>query len=183
MKRLEDMTLAELWELFPIIICEHKNEWSLWAQEEIESLQSVFGSLAKIHHIGSTAIRDIWAKPIIDLLIVSDNKSNFLEIKRLITAAGYMCMAESDTRIDFNKGYTPQGFASKVFHAHLRLDGDTDEIIFRDYLNTYPMIAKEYEKLKLKIWKTFKHDRDGYTEAKTEFVKYYTQLAKSQIKQ
>ncbi|MGW8115268.1 GrpB family protein [Caproicibacterium sp. NSD3] len=37
--------------------------------------------------------------------------------------------------------------------------------------------AKAYERLKLSLWKPFEHDRDGYTERKTEFVRKYTQMA------
>ena len=46
-------------------------------------------------------------------------------------------------------------------------------------MNEYKEIAKEYETLKLSLWKEFKHDRDGYTEAKTDFIKKYTNLAKN----
>lgn len=53
---------------------------------------------------------------------------------------------------------------------------------FRDYLNEHKGIAKEYEALKLSLWKRFEHDRDGYTNAKTEFIKKYTDLAKSEYK-
>lgn len=80
--------------------------------------------------------------------------------------------------MSFNKGYTENGFAEKVFHLHLRYMDDNDEIYFRDYLIAHPKIAEEYEALKLGLWKRFEHDRDGYTEAKSEFVKKYTALAK-----
>ncbi|MBO7762604.1 MAG: GrpB family protein, partial [Clostridia bacterium] len=39
--------------------------------------------------------------------------------------------------------------------------------------------AKEYEKLKISLWKEYEHNRDAYTNAKTEFVKKYTEKAKS----
>ena len=39
---------------------------------------------------------------------------------------------ENDSRIDFNKGYTLQGFAERVFHLHLCYEGDNDELYFRD---------------------------------------------------
>ena len=87
-------------------------------------------------------------------------------------------MSANENRISLNKGYTESGYAEKVFHLHLRLEGDTDEILFRDYLNSHPDVAKEYEQLKLKLWKEYEHNRDAYTEAKTNFVKKYTNLAK-----
>ena len=66
----------------------------------------------------------------------------------------------------------------KVFHLHLRREGDNDELYFRDHLNQYPDTAKEYEKLKLGLWKRYEHNRDSYTDAKTDFVKKYTLIAK-----
>ena len=86
-------------------------------------------------------------------------------------------MAQSEKRMDFNKGYTPDGFAERVFHLHLQDFGDHDELYFRDYLNEHPETAKEYEKLKLSLWKPYEHDRDGYTEQKTGFVRTVTNLA------
>ncbi|MBR2402804.1 MAG: GrpB family protein, partial [Lachnospiraceae bacterium] len=65
-----------------------------------------------------------------------------------------------------------------VFHLHLRYAGDNNELYFRDYLMEYPAVAKEYEELKLSLWKEFGHNRDGYTEAKTEFVKTHTEKAR-----
>lgn len=87
-------------------------------------------------------------------------------------------MSENSRRLSFNKGYTEKGFAEKVFHLHLRREGDNDELYFRDYLNQFPDTAKEYEKLKLGLWKQYEHNRDSYTDAKTDFVKKYTLIAK-----
>ena len=87
-------------------------------------------------------------------------------------------MSASGSRMSFNKGYTPEGFADRVFHLHLRREGDNDEILFRDYLNAHPNIAHEYELLKIELQKRFKHDRDGYTNAKTDFITRHTRQAK-----
>lgn len=84
--------------------------------------------------------------------------------------------------MDLNKGYTKNGFSDKVYHLHVRIVGDNDELYFRDYLIDNPSVAKEYEKLKLSLWKRYEHDRDGYTNAKTSFVKDYTYLAKQAYK-
>ena len=87
-------------------------------------------------------------------------------------------MSEEEHRISFNKGYTENGFAEKVYHIHLRYTGDNNELYFRDYLNENPETAKEYETLKLELWKKYEHNRDGYTESKTQFVEKYTLIAK-----
>jgi len=180
-KKLAEMTLEELWQLFPIFLVEHDERWKIWYDEECQRIQDFLaGNITdvKISHIGSTAIENIWAKPIVDILVEIPLTEDILKVKDVITRNGYLCMSENERRISFNKGYTENGFAEKVFHLHLRYLGDNDEVYFRDYLNEYPAIAKEYEKLKLSLWKAYEHDCDGYTEAKREFVCEYTQKAK-----
>lgn len=179
-KPLSEMTLEELWALFPIQLTEHRDCWADWYQEEKDQLASVLPENAKIHHIGSTAIDGIWAKPIVDILVEAD-LNDFEEIKGLLLSKGYLCMAQDKTQIDFNKGYTREGFAQKVFHLHLRNYGDNDELYFRDYLNEHEETAKAYEKLKLSLWKSFEHNRDGYTQSKTAFVREHTHRAIAQF--
>jgi GrpB-like predicted nucleotidyltransferase (UPF0157 family) len=175
-KPLSEMSLEELWQLFPIILTEHQACWKDWYQEEKEHLLPTLPQTVKIHHIGSTSIDGIWAKPTIDILVEAD-LSDFEMIKTTLLHNDYICMSQSESRIDFCKGYTPEGFAQKVFHLHLRKFGNNDELYFRDYLNEHPEIAKEYERLKLSLWKQFEHNRDGYTESKTAFVSEYTKKA------
>lgn len=182
-KKLSEMSLEELWQLFPIILTEYKPYWSEWYAEEAAMLQEVLpgSQVVRISHIGSTAIEGIWAKPIIDILVEITGDSDFQSFKDCLITAGYLCMSENDRRLSFNKGYTEDGFAERVFHLHLRRSGDNDELYFRDYLITHADAAKEYEKLKLSLWKPYEHDRDGYTEAKSELVKKYTVKAKDSI--
>ncbi len=183
MKQLNEMTLKELWQLFPIVLEAPNPQWRIWANEEIKVLQSFLQKISSaIYHIGSTAIQNIWAKPIVDLIVEVTDTTAFPLIRMKLIEAGYICMKETDTRIDFNKGYTSCGFAERVFHIHVRIKGDTDEIYFRDYLINHPKIAKEYEALKLSLWKPFEYDRDGYTEAKSSFIKHYTDKAKLMLK-
>lgn len=172
------MTLEELWGLFPITLTEHKPCWADWYQDEVALLKTILPFDAEYHHVGSTAIEGIWAKPIIDILIVVKSNRQMREVAAMLQENGYIVMSETEKRISLNKGYTEKGFAEKVFHLHVRLRGDVDEIYFRDYLNAHAEVAKAYEKLKLLLWKKYKHNRDAYTEAKTEFVNKYTQLAK-----
>ncbi len=166
------MTLEELWELFPIVLTAHNPQWSVWAEEEMRLLSSL---LVKYHpiisHIGSTAIPDIQAKPIVDILVEVSPGIEWLPIIEILERNGYICMSESGSRISFNKGYTPSGYADKVFHVHVHRTGDNDEILFRDYLIAHSESAKEYETLKLSLLPEYRNNRDGYTEAKTEFVK------------
>lgn len=179
-KTLSEMSLEELWQLFPILLKEHDVHWAQWYAEEERLLRGFLpvGHIVRLSHIGSTAVSDLWAKPIVDILAEVTPDSDFLVLKQVFIQAGYGCMSEDGRRMSFHKGYTENGFAEKVFHLHLRQSGDHDELYFRDYLNSYPAVAKEYEKLKLDLWKQYEYNRDGYTEQKTAFVKKYTQEAK-----
>lgn len=176
---LKNMTLEELWQLFPIILSPYNRQWIHWAQDEIKRLS---GLLAAFHpiisHIGSTAIPGIQAKPIIDILVEVSTDIEWESIKDIMEVNGYICMSGSDNRISFNKGYTPAGYAEKVFHIHFHRTGDNDEILFRDYLIAHPEVAKEYERLKLSLLPKYRNDRDGYTEAKTGFIRNMVDLAK-----
>lgn len=171
MKELKEMTLEELWELFPIALVPHQQYWANWASMEINSLALLLADFSpKITHIGSTAIPEIQAKPIVDILVEVPSASSFDAIKTQMEHNGYICISQSAERMSFNKGYTPSGYAEKVFHIHVHLNGDNDEIRFRDYLCTHPEAAREYESLKLKLISTYRHDRDGYTAAKSPFI-------------
>ncbi len=179
-KKLSEMSLEELWQLFPILLTEYQPCWKEWYMEEAALLERILPAeqIICISHIGSTAIEGIWAKPIVDILVEIEKVSYFSLVRERLTETGYLCMSESDRRMSFNKGYTENGFAERVFHLHLRQAGDNDERYFCEYLKKHPAVAKEYEKLKLGLWKQYEHDRDGYTKAKTEFVKQYTCKAK-----
>lgn len=177
-KKLSEMNLEELWRLFPIVLTEHRDCWENQYAEEKAALEKTVPQAVRISHIGSTAVRSIAAKPIIDILLEVPRECDLSAVKNLLTENGYICMSQNADRLSFNKGYTENGFAERVFHLHLRYVGNNDELYFRDHLIEYPDIAREYEKMKLMLWKKFEHDRDGYTAAKTEFVRKYTNEAK-----
>lgn len=173
------MTLEELWQLFPIFLTPHQPKWKDWAKVEIDNLSALLSEYAPvINHIGSTAISGIQAKPIIDILVEIALEADWQRARATMEDAGYICISVSENRMSFNKGYTPEGYAEKVFHIHFHVVGNNDEILFRDYLNSHPKVAREYEKLKLSLLPKYKHDRDGYTDAKTEFVRNIVRLAK-----
>ncbi len=177
-KSLLEMSLEELWQLFPIVLTAHRDDWAEWYREEAALLQEELQGIKRISHIGSTVIKDIWAKPTIDILVEVSRDRLLSGLKDAIGRCGYLCMAESSNRIDFNKGYTPNGFAERVFHLHLRYAGDNDELYFRDYLLGDAAAAREYERLKLDLWKRYEHDRDAYTSHKSHFIKHYTEKGK-----
>ena len=178
--KLSHMSLEELWKLFPIDLVKHNDSWKEWYLEEVERIKHILSknSIKRISHIGSTAIPEIDAKNIVDILLEVKNELDLRHAKEMLTQNGYICMSETSTRISLNKGYTEQGYAEKVFHLHLRLDGDHDELYFRDYLLDHVKVAKEYEALKKSLVPAYVHNRDGYTKAKTAFITKITQQAR-----
>ena len=146
-RRLDEMDLKELWQLFPVILTEHREEWKIWYREEKEELEHILpgGNVVRISHVGSTAIGKIKSKPIVDILIEVTPGTDMGEVRDILCENGWSCMSQNEKRMSFNKGYTEQGFAEKVFHLHLRYSGDHDEMYFRDYLNEHTDIAEKYE--------------------------------------
>ncbi len=181
-KELSEMSLEELWERFPIFLVAHNDKWDIFYAEIESFLNTALAGypIERISHIGSTAISGIWAKDIVDVLIEVSKHSDIHHTARAIEKNGFIRMAAETDRISFNRGYTKDGFAEKVYHLHLRYAGDNDELYFRDYLNDNPGIAKEYEQLKLRLWRQYAHNRDAYTEAKTAFIQKHTANARQQ---
>jgi GrpB-like predicted nucleotidyltransferase (UPF0157 family) len=184
-KELSEMTLEELWELFPIILADYNEEYPKWYELEKENLLGQFsdGVIIRISHIGSTAVPGLLSKPIIDILMEVSTQIQTKNIADRLKSSGWILMNSVDTpsfRQSYNKGYTKYGFDEKVYHLHVRYVDDWNELYFRDYLIEHPEIAKEYADLKQNLKEKYEHNRDAYTDAKDEFVNHYTQLAKTQ---
>jgi GrpB-like predicted nucleotidyltransferase (UPF0157 family)/ribosomal protein S18 acetylase RimI-like enzyme len=178
------LTLKELWQLFPIELTEHNPAWRDWYEAEESSLLALLGdAIDKIEHIGSTAITGILAKPIVDILLQVAPGCDVDRLKTSLEGSGWLLMTEQvfpDVRSDWNKGYTPEGFAEKVFHLHVRQTGDWDEPRFRDYIASHPETAAEYEALKRRLFIEHRYNRDAYTEAKGEFIRACTAKARNE---
>ena len=181
-KDLSEMTLEELWELFPIFLVAHDDRWKDNFNEIEKTLTGLLTDqpVVRISHIGSTAIQGIWAKNIVDVMVEIPQSADMEDVAYILEQNGFIIMSSDAKRISLNKGYTENGFADKVYHIHLRYAGDNDELYFRDYLKEHPDVAKEYEALKLRLWKQFEHNRDAYTDAKTEFISKWTAEARKE---
>ena len=186
MKELKDMSLEELWELFPIILKEYDPEYETWYKEEFIAISNSLKDhdIFRISHIGSTSVEGMISKPTVDILLEFREGYDKEPILRILQREGWMVMAEDDQKqtVDMNKGYTQKGFAEKVYHLHIKPAGDHGELYFRDHLREHPDTAREYEQLKLMLKDRFEHDRDAYTLAKTEFVERYTKKARIEFK-
>lgn len=179
-KPLSAMTLEELWQLFPVQLCPPDPVWQKWYQEEAQRLLAFLPKEGlTLHHIGSTAVPGIWAKPIVDILLEAPDAIPMAQLREVLLQNGYLCMAESPKRMSLNRGYTSQGFAARVFHLHARRPGDHPELYFRDYLREHPQVAKAYETLKRSLAEPFRYNRDGYTNAKGPFIAQWTAQAQA----
>lgn len=175
---LENLSLEELWKLFPIYFVDSNAEFEQQFSDEKEYLISLLGDYVKrISHVGSTAIKNIKTKPIVDILIEIDFADKDI-VKEILLNNNYILMYETFDKISFNKGYTANGYIDKVFHIHIKEYGDCDELYFRDYLNDNCEKAKEYEKLKEELYSKYNPNRDLYTAGKGDFVKAVTESAR-----
>jgi GrpB-like predicted nucleotidyltransferase (UPF0157 family) len=153
----------------------HDENWSNEAQIIIEKLKSVLGSLVLgIEHVGSTSIKHIKAKPIIDIAVLVDNFTDIIKIIPKLEEAGFIARQYDDeNELLFVCGDLANNFITH--HIHFTLKGHkewTNYINYRNYLNTFPEIAKQYETLKLELMLRYKYDRESYTAGKADFITY-----------
>ncbi|EDT84765.1 GrpB family protein [Clostridium botulinum] len=186
-KSLSEMSLEELWMLFPIILEEHNPMWKEWYLQEKKLIISSIGNdnIERINHIGSTSVNGLIAKPTIDILLEITKDCDLKFLVNMLEENGYIFENQPQKpapHMMFMKGYTEKGFSEKVFHLHVRYLGDWDELYFRDYLRSHTDISQAYGDLKIALKDKYEHNRDGYTEAKTEFIRKYTTIAKIEFK-
>lgn len=168
--------------MFPVKLEHHGPAWKDCYLAEADFLQSVFGdTIVRINHIGSTSVPGLIAKPTVDILLEICEDTDLSAVTERMRDDGYVVNTPQKDIIMYLKGYTPQGFSGQCAHIHVRYYGDWDELYFRDYLCAHPDIAEEYGMLKLALKEEYTYDRDGYTEAKSEFVNRYTQLARAEF--
>ena len=177
-------------KLYPVILCEYNPAWPEWFAAEKTNLERLVGEgiIARINHIGSTAVPGLISKPTVDILLEINETADTDHIIAALPPPEYICLDRTMLTIStppphlmFLKGYTPSGFAEKVFHIHVRYPGNWDELYFRDYMITHPKAAARYAALKRELGLAFKFDRDGYTKAKSVFINEIMQKAKESV--
>lgn len=160
----------------------HNPAWKAYYLQEKDFLQTIFGCrIVRINHIGSSAVTGLLSKPTVDILLEVAPNTDLAEITAKMLDAGYVVNTPPKSLIMYLKGYTPRGFEGQAVHIHVRPNGDWDELYFRDYLILHTDVAEAYGKLKQQLKERYSHDRDGYSEAKTEFIKKYTALARAEF--
>lgn len=164
-----------------IMLCDHEKEWEIAAQNTISHLHNILGTVAKdIQHVGSTSIKSIKAKPIIDIAVAVDNFDEIIKLIPNLEREGfyYRPKNDNDSQRLFACGsfYDDTGdLQTHLIHVVL---ADSMEWInyinFRDYLNKNISVAKQYENLKLSLAEIFADDsnRKRYTSGKHDFITY-----------
>ena len=150
---------------------------SLWQQRfraERVVLQRVLAPWLDggIHHIGSTAIPGLAAKPIIDMMAgvrhLADAQAAFEPLSRL--SYRYTPHRASIAH-HFSK---PSTAGDEVTHGlHLTEPGSDlwrERLAFRDALLHDPVLAEEYELIKRRLAQEHPRDVGAYTAGKREFV-------------
>ncbi|OAN70313.1 hypothetical protein A8B78_20790 [Jannaschia sp. EhC01] len=155
------------------LVVPHDPNWKLAFEVEAEAIKNALGNTPmQLHHIGSTAIPGILAKPIIDLLgevsTLEDAEAN----AHVFEGLGYEVMGAYDIegRRYFRK---IDGNGTRTHHLHVFEKGSTHverHLAFRDFLRAYPKVAEEYSSLKGSLTQSGAPSRDAYVDGKDPFV-------------
>lgn len=150
----------------------YNDQWITKFEEEAVQLQNVFGSqIQKIHHIGSTAVKGLQAKPIIDMMIEVYDINLIVTYHAQMIAIGYKPKGENG--ID-KRRYFQKGGDNRTHHVHIFEIGSPDivrHLAFRDYLRTHGDIAKMYGDFKERLSRSFPFDSKSYGKHKDPLVK------------
>lgn len=150
---------------------ENPNEnWKKMFNEEKVYLEKIFGNLAvDIQHVGSTAIKNISAKPIIDIAVGVKSLNEFDKVKKYFLNEPYSVKENpTDGEELVRKGYPETSYLIHIMEVNSKRYKNM--INFRDYMNNNKNKAIEYEKLKKELAIKYAYDRKKYTESKNEFI-------------
>lgn len=162
----------------------HQDGWYDIAQKTIDDMKLMLGNIAvDIQHVGSTSIKNISAKPIIDIAVGVNSFDDIMkdDVIEKLSGAGYIHKPSNDNEVQryFNCGDDEKDM--RTHHIHVVIFGDEEwnnYIRFRDYLNNSISMAKAYNRLKQELMTEYKHDRGKYTEMKAAFILSIIQEAK-----
>jgi len=155
-----------------IRLAPYDPDWPARFESERRLLDGAIGKweIGGIHHVGSTAVPGLEAKPVIDILAgvadLGSSRACFEPLEEL----GYSYAPYLPEQMHWFCKPDPR---RRTHHLHLVPEGSRryrDELAFRDLLRADPAIASDYLALKRRLAEEFEHDRDGYTDAKAEFI-------------
>jgi GrpB-like predicted nucleotidyltransferase (UPF0157 family) len=164
-----------------IMVVPYDARWPDLFQEEADELVTIFGEeVVAIHHIGSTAIPGIHAKPIIDILVEVQDIERIDAFNQEMTERGYLPKGEFGIR---GRRFFIKGTEEiRTHHVHVFQTGDREyerHLAFRDYLRAHPAEAQVYSRLKQELARRFPHDIDSYMAGKNDLIKETERKAKA----
>ncbi|WP_226376373.1 GrpB family protein [Pantoea stewartii] len=161
-----------------IIVSEYCPEWANHFSAEAAVLAARLGKhLVATHHIGSTAVPGLAAKPIIDILleVITHDSS---DITSALCASGYQARGENG--MPGRRYYTKGLQGRRTHHVHAFIQGSPDiirHLAFRDYLRKYPDIRDSYAVVKYAAQRDCRGESNVYCELKKAFVQAHQQRA------
>ncbi len=162
-----------------IVIVAYDLRWPDMFRQAAEELRAVFGDeCLAIHHIGSTAIPGMRAKPIIDLMPVVRTLKAVEAHHPALIRRGYESKGENGIP---GRRYFVKGSDDRRTHQVHTYEPEHPEVArhlgFRDYLIAHPEAARQYAELKTGLARQFPHDIDGYIGGKNGFIRATIQKA------
>jgi GrpB-like predicted nucleotidyltransferase (UPF0157 family)/GNAT superfamily N-acetyltransferase len=149
-----------------------KLDWPHQYKVESQLLRLVFGlQLVDIHHIGSTSIPGIYAKPIIDIMPLVRDIQAVESYNPVMQALGYQAKGEFGLP---GRRYFHRGETLRTHQLHVYQAGNAEverHLAFRDYLRAFPEKALIYSDHKRNVARRHPHDIYGYMEGKDALVK------------
>ncbi len=146
--------------------------WPAMFEEEAALLHRILGEVAvQVHHIGSTSVPGLAAKPIIDILLEVTSLDALDVVNDAMRAIGYEPRGERGIP---RRRYFPKGGLDRTHQVHAFAAGDEHVIrhlAFRDYLRAHPETAREYGELKIAVARECDNDIERYCEGKDAYVK------------
>ncbi len=155
----------------PIVIVPYDPAWPQRFAQLAQEMRSALGEVAlRIDHIGSTAIPQLAAKPIIDIQIAVADFEPLDAFRGPLERLGYVFRPDNPER---TKRYFREPPGQPRTHIHVRRAGSFDQqlaLLFRDFLCLHPEVAAAYATLKIELAQRYRTDRDAYTDAKQPFI-------------
>jgi GrpB-like predicted nucleotidyltransferase (UPF0157 family) len=157
----------------PIRLAPYDPSWPDRFAAERTALDGAIGSWATggIHHVGSTAVPGLEAKPIVDILVGVESLGASLACFESLVSLDYLY---GPYLADEMHWFCKPDPSRRTHHLHLVPTGSSrfrDELAFRDRLRASPKTAEEYAELKHDLAARFKDDREAYTDAKADFIR------------
>ena len=154
-------------------LADHDLSWSVLFASECESLHRALDNLVvDIQHVGSTAVPDLPAKPILDIAIAIRTLDIIPDIVERLTEIGYIYRGDGGDEGGhlFDKEPEPD---IRTAHVHVVESSDTqwkNYLLFLKTLREDPNVRKRYADVKQVLAKQFPNDRKSYSLAKDEFI-------------